>query len=339
MSDILIPSGGDDWPRIQAAIESAASRNGLVRLGRGIFLISRTLSITKCFGLRLEGVGACNPQNCGPGWSDIKRAVGTCLKWVGQRGGTILEILASPDISLGRMEFDGNDRAGVLVQIQTIYGWPSTATHIKSAVFRKAAVGIQLGIPTQPRGVNNDECTFESLQLYCDVGVRVCNDQSVGHLFSHIDSSCPIGIEILHGGSMVVDRFIQSGAGTDRIGIVFHGGGPNAATLSISNAKLEAGRLLECGGANQVVHVLSYCGNVGSTVLPWKIGPSALVTAQSCSFSGPVAELSGLPGRNAVLIIQNSLLAKPASQSIIYKNAHAYAAVEGVFIQWSNTPA
>ena len=113
----------------------------------------------------------------------------------------------------------------------------------------------------------------------------------------------------------------------------------HAATLSISNAKLEAGRLLECGGANQVVHVLSYCGNVGSTVLPWKIGPSALVTAQSCSFSGPVAELSGLPGRNAVLIIQNSLLAKPASQSIIYKNAHAYAAVEGVFIQWSNTPA
>jgi hypothetical protein len=64
-----------------------------------------------------------------------------------------------------------------------------------------------------------------------------------------------------------------------------------------------------------------------------------LVTAQSCSFSGPVAELSGLPGRNAVLIIQNSLLAKPAGQSIIYKNAHAYAAVEGVFLQWSNAPA
>ncbi len=336
MSDILSPSGGDDSGQIQLAIEKAISGDGIVRLGRGVFNVSRTISIDKCFGVRMEGVGGCNPQNCGPGWSDIKRAVGTCLKWVGPRGGTVLEILASPQVSLDRMELDGDNRAGVLLQIQTIYGWPSTATHIKNMAFRHAAVGIQLGTKSQSLGGNNDECTFDSVQLYCGVGVRVCNDQSVCHRFSHVDSSCPIGIEILQGGSMVVDRFIQSGAGMDRVGIAFRGGGPNAATLSISNAKLEAGTLLECGGGNQVVHVVSYCGNVGPAVLPWKIGPSALVTAQACSFSGPVAELAGLPGRNAVLIIQNSLLAKPASQSIIYKNAHAYAAVEGVFLQWTN---
>ena len=321
------------------AIEKAIYGGGLVRLGRGVFKVGRTISIKKCVGVRMEGVGTCNPENCGPGWSDLNRAVGTCLKWVGPPGGTVLEILASPQVSLNRMELDGDNRAGVLVQIQTIYGWPSTAAHIKNIAFHHAAVGIQLGTESRPRGGNNDECTFESLQLYCGVGVRVCNDQSVCHRFSHVDSSCPIGIEILQGGSMVVDRFIQSGAGMDRIGIVFRGGGANAATLSISNAKLEAGRLLECGGANQVIHVVSYCGNVGPVVLPWKIGPSALVTAQACSFSGPVAELAGLPGRKAVLIIQNSLLAKPANQSIIYRNAHAYAAVEGVFLQWTNLPA
>ncbi len=339
MSDILFPSGGDDWARIQAAIESAVASDGLVRLGRGVFLVGRTISIARCVGVRMEGVGACNPENCGPGWSDIKRAVGTCLKWVGQRGGTVLEILSSLQVSVGRMELDGDNRAGVLVQIQTVYGWPSTAAEIKNMAFRHAPVGIQLGTKPQARGGNNDECSFESLQLYCGVGVRVCNDQSVCHRFSYVNNFCPIGIDIVNGGSMAVDRFIQSGADADRVGIAFRGGGPDAATLSISNAKLEGGRLLECGGANQVVHVLSYCGNVSSAVLPWKIGSSALVTAQACSFSGPVAELAGLPGRKAVLIIQNSLLAKPANQSIIYKNAHAYAAVEGVFIQWTNNPA
>ncbi|MHB1767801.1 MAG: hypothetical protein ACYCUV_08100 [Phycisphaerae bacterium] len=339
MSDILVPSGGDDSGQIQAAIEQAVYGDGVVRLGRGVFQIARTISIKKAVGVRIEGVGGCNPQNCGPGWSDIKRAVGTCLKWAGHHGGVLLEILASPDISLSRMELNGGGTAGVLVQIETLYGWPSTATQINNATFRAAEVGIQLGYPAHPHGVNNDECTFAQIKLSCGVGIRVCNDQSVCHRVSHVDSSCPIGIEILQGGSMVVDRFIQSGAGTDRVGIAFRGGGPNAATLSISNAKLEAGRLLECGGANQVIHVSSYCGNAGSTVQPWRIGPSALVTAQACSFSGPVAELGGLPGRNAVLIIQNSLLAMPAGQSIIYKNVHAYAAVEGVFLQWSNAHA
>lgn len=227
----------------------------------------------------------------------------------------------------------------MLVLIETLYGWPSTATQVRNVAFRAAEVGIQLGNPAHPHGVNNDECTFTEIKLSCRVGIRVCNDQSVCHRVSHADNSCPVGIEILKGGSMVVDRLIQSGAGSGRVGILFRGGGPNAATLSISNAKLEAGCLLECGGANQVVHVFSYCGNVGPSVLPWRIGPSALVAAQACSFSGPVAELGGLPGRNAVLIIQNSLLAKPASQSIIYKNPHAYAAVEGVFMQWSNADA
>jgi hypothetical protein len=339
MSDILVPSGGDDSAQIQMAIDGAISGDGLVRLGRGVFQVGRTISIKKAVGVRIEGVGGCNPKNCGPGWSDLKRAVGSCLRWVGHHGGTLLEILASPDISLSRMEFDGGSAAGVLVQIETLYGWPSTATQINNATFRAADVGIQLGNPAHPHGANNDECTFTQIKLSCCVGIRVCNGQSVCHRVSHADSTCPIGIEILQGGSMVVDRFIQSGSGTDRVGIVFRGGGPNAATLSISNAKLEAGRLLECGGGNQVVHVVSYCGNVGPAVLPWKIGPSALVAAQACSFSGPVAELGGLPGRNAVLIIQNSLLAKPAGQSIIYKNAHAYAAVEGVFLQWSNAHA
>ena len=339
MSDILIPSGGDDSARIQAAIEVAVSRDGLVRLGRGVFLIGRAISISKCVGLRVEGVGACNPQNCGPGWSDINRAVGTCLQWVGPRGGTMLEILSSPQVSLNRMEFDGDNRAGVLVQIRSINGWPTTGARIGSVVFRQTKVGIQLGDLAQPNGVNNDIFTFESLTLMCETGVRICNAQSLCHRFSYVDNYSHIGIDVRQGGCIEVDRLLQNGQDSNRIGIAFGGGGVNAATLSITNARLEGGCLLTCGGAGQVIHVSSYCGDVGAGVLPWKIGPSALVTAQACSFSGPVAELSGLPGRKAVLIIQNSHLAKPASQSITYKNAHAYAAVEGVFLQWSNASA
>lgn len=342
MSDILFPSGGDDGARIQAAIESAIAHDGLVRLGRGVFLVGRTISIAKSVCVRFEGVGWCNPQHCGPGWSDIKRAVGTCLKWVGRRGGTLLEITESPQTSVSRMEFDGDNRAGVLLQIRSINGWPSTGVQIKNMALHHAAVGIQLGELAQPQGVNNDIGTFESLTLMCDTGVRICNAQSLCHRFSYVDNYSRIGIDVRQGGCIEVDRLLQNGQDRNRVGVAFSGGGVNAATLSITNARLEGGCLLTCGGSNQVIHVSSYCGDVGPAVpavLPWKIGPSSLVTAQACSFSGPVAELAGLPGRKAVLIIQNSLLAKPASQSIIYKNAHAYAAVEGVFIQWSNNPA
>ena len=342
MSDILFPSGGDDSGQIQTAIEKAISGDGIVRLGRGVFLVGRTISVAKSVCARLEGVGWCNPQNCGPGWSDLKRAVGTCLKWVGRQGGTLLEITESPQTSVSRMEFDGDNRAGVLLHIRSINGWPSTGVHIKNIALHHAAVGIQLGELAQPQGVNNDIGTFESLTLMCDTGVRICNAQSVCHRFSYVDNYSRIGIDVRQGGCIEVDRLLQNGQESDRVGVAFSGGGVNAATLSITNARLEGGCLLTCGGSNQIIHVSSYCGDVGPAVpavLPWKIGPSALVTAQACSFSGPVAELAGLPGRKAVLIIQNSLLAKPANQSIIYRNAHAYAAVEGVFIQWTNNPA
>jgi hypothetical protein len=261
------------------------------------------------------------------------------MKWVGHVGGTILEILASPDISLGRMEFDGGGTAGVLVQIETLYGWPSTALQVKDAVFRNAEIGIQFGTLAHPHGVNNDECTFESIQCYTEIGARICNDQSLCHRFSHVDNYSRIGIDIRQGGCISIDRLIQSGPDKDRIGVAFSGGGVNAATLSITNARLEAGCLLTCGGANQIVDVSSYCDAAGPNGVPWKIGPSALVSVRASSFQGPVAELAGAPGAKAVLILHDSALAKPTRQCIIYKNAHAYAAVEGVFIQWTNAPA
>ena len=339
MSDILVPSGGDDSGQIQAAIEQAVYGDGVVRLGRGVFVLAKTISIKKAVGVRIEGVGGCNPKNIGPGWSDIKRAVGTCLKWVGHHGGTLLEILASPDISLSRMELDGGGTAGVLVHIETFYGWPSTAVHVKNMAFRNAANGIQFGSLQHPHGVNNDECTFESIQLYTEVGVRICNDQSLCHRFSHVDNYSRIGIDIRQGGCIAIDRLIQSGSDKNRVGVAFSGGGINAATLSITNARLEAGCLLTCGGANQIVNVASYCDAAGPNGVPWRIGPSALVSVRASSFQGPIAELIGAPGAKAVLIVHDSALAKPTHECIIYKNAHAYAAVEGVFIQWTNAPA
>lgn len=339
MSDILSPSGGDDSGQIQAAIERAAYGDGLVLLGRGVFQIAKAISIKKAVGVRIEGVGGCNPNNCGPGWSDLKRAVGTCLKWAGHHGGTILEILASPDIALSRMEFDGGGTAGVLVQIETLYGWPSTSLQVKNTVFRNAEIGIQFGTLAHPRGVNNDECTFESITLYTGVGVRICNDQSLCHRFSHVDNYSRIGIDIRQGGCIIIDRLIQSGSDKNRVGVAFGGGGINAATLSITNARLEAGCLLTCGGANQIIDVSSYCDAAGPNGVPWKIGPSALVSVRASSFQGSIAELIGAPGAKAALIVHDSALAKPTRESIIYKNAHAYAAVEGVFLQWTNTSA
>lgn len=339
---IIQPSGVDDTRTIQAAIERAAAGEGIVRLGRGVFHISKTVFISQTAGLKIIGTGCRDPSNFGPGWSERGRSIGTCFYWAGPRGAKMIEVSGAPDTVVKHVMLDGRRRAGVLVQIDSAGGWCTTAARFSHIALHGAEVGMQIGQPGLPSAPNNDIFTIDSLTLMCDTGVRICNDQSLCHRFSYVDNYSRIGIDVRQGGCIEVDRLLQNGQDRNRVGVAFSGGGVNAATLSITNARLEGGCLLTCGGSNQVIHVSSYCGDAGPAVpavLPWKIGPSALVTAQACSFSGPVAELAGLPGRKAVLIIQNSLLANPASQSIIYKNAHAYAAVEGVFIQWSNNPA
>ena len=336
---IIQPSGGDDTRTIQTAIERAAAGEGIVRLGRGVFHISKTVTISQIACLKVIGTGCRDPSNFGPGWSEKGRSIGTCFYWSGPRGGTMFDVIASPDTALKHVMFDGRERAGVLVELDTTPGWCTTAARLEHVAVQGAEVGIQLGRPSQPFNDNNDIFTFESLTLKCDTGVRICNDQSLCHRFSYVDNYSRVGIDIRQGGCITIDRLLQSGSNKSRVGVAFSGGGINAATLSITNARLEAGCLLTCGGANQIVDVSSYCDAAGQNGVPWKIGPSALVSVRASSFQGPIAELAGAPGARAVLVVHDSALAKPSRDSIIYKNAHAYAAVEGVFIQWTNQPA
>lgn len=336
---IIQPSGSDDTRAVQAGIERAAAGDGIVRLARGVFHISETITISRTAGLKIIGTGCRDPSNFGPGWSDIGRSIGSCFYWSGLRGGTMFNVTASPDTVFKHLMFDGRTKAGVLVELDTTPGWSTTAARLEHVAVQGAEVGIQLGRPSHPINDNNDIFTFESLTLMCDIGVRICNNQSLCHRFSYVDNYSRIGIDIRQGGCITVDRLLQSGPDKNRTGVVFSGGGINAATLSITNARIEAGCLLTCGGANQIVDVSSYCDAAGPNGVPWKIGPSALVSVRASSFQGTIAELAGAPGAKAVLIVHDSALAKPTRECIIYKNVHAYAAVEGVFIQWTNQPA
>jgi hypothetical protein len=115
-------------------------------------------------------------------------------------------------------------------------------------VSHATAAGVQFDTPSQPNGWNSDLSDFDSVTLNrCAVGIRVCNDQSVGHYWRRINNSfSQVAIEFLQGGDVVIERGWQDGPGpADDTFFLTHGGGENAAQVQISGIHLEHGMLFD----------------------------------------------------------------------------------------------
>ncbi len=245
----LLPSGKDDTAAIQAAIDHCLKAKMRLALGQGIFQISDTLEINKCVNFSMTGMGAANPA-AKNGWALEGRVLGTYIKWTGKPGGTMLMLKGAFWPVFTGLYFDAANSAAVCMQLTTVDSWglPTSGVRLRDVcVSRATQAGIEFDTPPHPNGWNTDLSDFDSVMLdRCAVGIRVCNNQSVGHYWRRIANSSPIGIEFLQGGDVIIERGWQDGPGpADDTFFLTHGGGENAAQVQISGIHLEHGMLFD----------------------------------------------------------------------------------------------
>ncbi len=255
----LQPSGKDDTAAIQEAIDHCITAKVGLRLSSGVFHISRTLRIDTCVDMSIVGMGHANPSGT-DGWAQMGRTTGTCLRWNGMAGGTMLLIKSSMWPTISGLFFDAANSAGVCIQMHTVPGWPTSGVRLREITVSQATVaGIQFETPNLPHGDNTDVSDFETILLdRCAVGIRVCNDQSVGHYWRRIDNSfCPVGVEFLQGGEVVIEKTGQAGSGSaDAAFFRTHGGGENAAVIKLDGIHIEYGMVFDSRNTFGAVVVL-----------------------------------------------------------------------------------
>lgn len=244
----LMPSGKDDTAALQAAIDHCIIHKLGLRLAPGVFHISKALEINTCVDMSIVGMGPADPNGT-DGWAKKGRTTGTCLLWTGPKGGTMVRLTAALWPTLAGLQFQAANVAAVCIQMHTVPGWPTSGVHLREIAVSQATVaGIQFETPGLPQGDNTDVSDFETILLdRCAVGIRVCNDQSVGHYWRRIDNSfCPVGIEFLQGGEVVVEKTGQAGSGSaDAVFFRTHGGGENAAVIKLDGIHIEYGMVLD----------------------------------------------------------------------------------------------
>ncbi len=245
----VVPSGKDDTRSLQAAIDRCLKRKQRLALGEGVFHISETLKIDRCLNFCLAGMGAADP-NAKNGWALEGRALGTYMKWTGKAGGTMIMLKGAFWPVLAGLYLDAAHSAAVCVQMTTVDSWglPTSGARLRDIrVARATQAGIQFDTPPDATKWNTDLSDFDSVILdRCAVGIRVCNNQSVGHYWRRIANGCPVGIEFLQGGDVVIERGWQDGGGAaDDTFFLTHGGGENAAQVQIGGIHLEHGMLFD----------------------------------------------------------------------------------------------
>ncbi len=291
----LMPSGGDDTVALQAAIDEAVKKKMRLELGQGVFHISGTLKIDTCIDFSLTGMGAADPGDKSDGFVEKGRVLGTCLRWKGPAGGTMILLQSAMRPMLTGLYLDAAQTAAVCIQLHTVLGWPTSGVRLRDiAVAHATEVGIQFETPNLPHGDNTDLSDFETVLLQkCRVGIRVCNDQSVGHYWRRINNSfSQVAIEFLQGGDVIIERGWQDGPGpADATFFKTHGGGENAAQIQISGIHLEHGRLFDSRLAGIVVGIRGIQDSRSDTHAPplcifgkW----AGAVTIMASQLKGPI---------------------------------------------------
>ncbi len=212
--------------------------------------VNSTVLVQKACGVKIAGLGRFDPTNTGPGWSDMRRAIGTSWKWAGEANGTILDLTSSMNTQVRDLMLDGNKTAGVGIGCWGINGWPNSETALRNVQIQNCAVGVQFG-----HGVSDWNCDlsdFDCLRLLdCQTGIQVLNCQSVGHTWRRIQNfGCKIAIDVQQGGHIVVDGGTQDGlAQTGNTFMRLGAGGDNVGTITLRGIHIESGMLLDASAA------------------------------------------------------------------------------------------
>jgi hypothetical protein len=276
---------------IDAAIESGSE----LRLRHGVYTVPATLKIHQSCGLQIRGAGSFDPTNTGPGWSDLGRALGTKIVWAGPSGGALLDLTSSMGTTFCGVVLDGAASAGIGLGCWTVPGWPNSRTQLYDCTVQNfTQAGIQFGTPGQPSGGNCDLSIMDNITFDgSPIGIQVCNNQSVGHVWSNIvhGQSSKTCIQMDQGGQITIYSASQDGQ-PPRTFLKLGVGGDNVATASIHGGHLECGTLVDASGAPQwsdwVVKISSFLGTVPSagdlpiiTASEW-----AKIITSGCRFNG-----------------------------------------------------
>ena len=260
----------------QEMIDAAIETHKPLRLLYGVYNVSQTLRINQCCGLRVVGAGSFDPTNTGPGWSDLGRAIGTKILWAGGVGGPMFDLTSSMGVEFADCVLDGSGKATIGLGCWSVNGWPNSATKlidVRLQNFTQAAV--QFGTPSNPTGGNCDLSYFNGVTLSgCPVGIQVCNNQSVGHVWKRIyNVDCKIAMQFVQGGGVSINGGTQDGNqdGNTYLQLLNPAGQCNNAIFAVRGVHIESGLLLDasaCGEWSGMGITLDSCIATSGTTAP-----------------------------------------------------------------------
>ena len=319
----------DDTAAIQSAIDKALDKHYSVLIPGGIYLVSQTLKLEKCTGLKIEG-SSCGGLRGNPFEPlDKGRWAYSALVWNGVKGGTMIESNGCGGILLQQLMLCGENlptkngnRAGKLIWVKSPAGWGNMVNKFSGLTLSCAETGIQFGEKS------SDFCASDAVFDFITVrqlntAFKFVHDQGVDYLVNFIFGlACEKVFHFERGGNIQVNNAQLTDC---KMFCQIDGGGRNAGAYLFNNVRLEA----MCGGrVNRYQLLKSYPKwkqalirfiNFDDVQHDWvnnkgpdrnmplcDIGPGTTVVFETSIFNSPVARIKGSTDSDARLIIRNS---------------------------------
>lgn len=323
----------DDTQAIQEALNLVDANGSDILIPAGTYRITQTLTLKTHAGrgTTLRGQGS-TPWKHWPKTST--------LKWDGAEGGTLIHTAGIGGSQFMNMNFDGNNKAGILFLATTPKGWGNMLNSMYNLNLYNADIGIQMG---ETAGEHNDsdflfeQITFAKLKK----GFLVKNDQGVDFQFNFVFAlGCQTVFDFERGGNVMVNNaqltncnlFLQIG-----------GGGRNVGTFLMNNVRVESSNAGKTS-RNQILKsypkwTQAHVKFIGFDDCQWDwknnqtpertlplfdVGPGTNLVLESSIFNSPVASLSGTQDAPASLITRECSFSYVSPVESVSSNEYGY---------------
>lgn len=338
----------DDSAAFHQALAKAISvkGGGALYIPAGTYLISQTLKIEKCRGLKIFGDGFSGLQPPGRPFPEGRNSSSNIV-WNGSKGGTLFEVhgsggLSIQDLSLaGSMKADKDaECAGTLIHMRHTPGFGQMINTITNTSFFFADTAIKMANDTGEHTCSDmhlNNILFRGL----GTGFQVLNDQGVDYTFTFLFANdVNTVLDFQRGGNLLVNTSQMTNCD---LFLNISGGGRNAGVYQLNNVRQEA---THGGGSKKRDALLrSYPSHRQALVrftnfndVQWNwhnnqtaergkplcdIGPGSTVIFESSIFNSPLASLTGSPGVFARLIVRNSCFSYAMPKESVSAGEHA----------------
>ncbi|MCZ7649080.1 MAG: glycoside hydrolase family 55 protein [Planctomycetota bacterium] len=283
---------GDDTDAFEKLAEVLKQDQAIVIPARR-YLISRTWKLPYVQGGRITGLGGLSHH-------EIKlehglRGAGAELCWIGEDGGTMVELSGS-NLIWDAVSLHGRKKAEVGFYMKKPADRKGLGTG-KHAIRGLSVSGCKYGIRLSDGGSNVDSTVYEYIYTEsCEVGLLIDADMAMGHYFAYFHPrSCGVAIWLRRGGALVVRGGLNTSTGTFlRIGDKDPDVGPgrNNGLVLIEGIKTDAQnkemRWVEMLAPRQVYLTFNNCqqswtqdGSVYAR--KWQLWGPATLTLRDCS--------------------------------------------------------